>query len=71
MYIPEFNRLHDHVEMLSFLQANPFAILVSDSNGCPFATHLPILARQVNGQLVLHGHISLNGRRASIPTPPA
>jgi transcriptional regulator len=58
MYIPEFNRVRDQADMVSFVQANPFAILVSASESGPFATHIPILARHVNNQMVLHGHIA-------------
>src|SRR5580658_3177917 len=58
MYIPEFNRVRDHAETVAFLQANPFAILVSDSDAGPFATHLPILARSTDEQVVLHGHMA-------------
>jgi transcriptional regulator len=58
MYIPEFNRVRDHTEAVSFVQANPFAILVSPSEGGPFATHIPILAREADNQVVLHGHMA-------------
>jgi transcriptional regulator len=58
MYIPEFNRVHDRAEIISFVQANPFAILVTASDSGPFATHLPILARITDNQLVLHGHMA-------------
>jgi transcriptional regulator len=58
MYIPEFNRVHDHAEAVSFVRANPFAILVSDSDEGPFATHIPILARDADTHLVLHGHMA-------------
>jgi transcriptional regulator len=58
MYIPEFNRVRDQADTVSFVRANPFAILVSVSDSGPFATHIPILARTVNDQMVLHGHIA-------------
>src|ERR1035438_732945 len=58
MYIPEFNRVHDHADAVSFVQANPFAILVSAADTGPFATHIPILARDVDQHLVLHGHMA-------------
>ena len=58
MYIPEFNRVRDRAEVISFVQANPFAILVSPSDNGPFATHIPILARVVKDQMVLHGHLA-------------
>jgi len=58
MYIPEFNRVRDHAEILSFVQAYPFAILVSPSDTGPFATHIPILVRNTDNQMVLHGHMA-------------
>lgn len=58
MYIPEFNRVRDHADTVNFVQANPFAILVSPSEGGPFATHIPILAREADNQVVLHGHMA-------------
>ena len=58
MYIPEFNRVDDRAEIISFVQANPFAILITSSDNGPFATHLPILARQANDHMVLHGHMA-------------
>jgi transcriptional regulator len=58
MYIPEFNRIRDHADIISFVQANPFAILVSASETGPFATHIPILAREADDQMVLHGHMA-------------
>ena len=58
MYIPEFNRVRDHGDTVSFVRANPFAILVSASDTGPFATHIPILARDVDQHLVLHGHMA-------------
>lgn len=58
MYIPEFNKVHDKAEIVNFVQGNPFAILVSPSETGPFATHIPILAREINNQIVLHGHMA-------------
>jgi transcriptional regulator len=58
MYIPEFNRVRDHADTISFVQANPFAILISPSESGPFATHIPILVREVDNKVVLHGHLA-------------
>ena len=58
MYIPEFNRIEDSALTLAFLHANPFATLISTTETGPFATHLPILAREANGQLHLRGHVA-------------
>jgi transcriptional regulator len=58
LYIPEFNRVEDNAVTLGFLRANPFAILISATEAGPFATHLPILAREVDGRLHLRGHFA-------------
>jgi transcriptional regulator len=58
LYIPEFNRVENNAVTLGFLQANPFAILVSATETGPFATHLPILARETDGRLHLRGHVA-------------
>ena len=58
MYIPEFNRVEDRAVALVFMQANPFALLISTADGVPFASHVPILAREVEGKLHLRGHVA-------------
>jgi transcriptional regulator len=58
LYIPEFNRVEDNAVTLGFLQANPFAILISATEAGPFATHLPILVRETDGRLHLRGHVA-------------
>jgi transcriptional regulator len=58
VYIPEFNRQEDRATILAFLQANPFAILVSNVDGIPFATHLPLLIDDDDDQIVIQGHMA-------------
>ena len=58
MYIPEFNRQEDRPAILAFMQANPFAILVTNIDGIPFATHLPLLIEEVGDQIVVRGHMA-------------
>jgi transcriptional regulator len=58
VYIPEFNRVEDRAVALAFMQTNPFAILISPTEAGPFATHLPILAWEVEGRLQLRGHVA-------------
>ena len=58
MYIPEFNRQEDRATILAFLQANPFAILVSNVDGIPFATHLPLLIEEAGDQIIVQGHMA-------------
>ena len=58
MYIPEFNRLKDPAAVLEFMKANPFAIMVSVSEGPPFATHIPVLVSEGAGGILLRGHMA-------------
>jgi transcriptional regulator len=58
VYIPEFNRIEDQSVALAFMKANPFAILVSVNQGSPFATHLPLIVDEVEGQIILRGHLA-------------
>jgi transcriptional regulator len=58
LYIPEFNRLKDTGAALGFMRANPFAIVVSAGGGSPFATHIPVLATEAAGGIMLRGHVA-------------
>ncbi len=58
MYIPEFNRIEDHAVALAFMRANPFAVLVSNNNDAPFATHLPVSVAEAGGQLLVRAHVA-------------
>lgn len=58
MYIPEFNRMKDPAAVLEFMKANPFAIMVSVSEGSPFATHIPVLVTEAAGGILLRGHVA-------------
>jgi transcriptional regulator len=58
VYIPEFNRQEDRATILAFMRANPFAILVSNVDGVPFATHLPLLIDDAGDQIVIQGHMA-------------
>jgi transcriptional regulator len=58
VYIPEFNRQKDRSATLAFMRANPFAILVSNVDGIPFATHLPFLIDDVEEQVIVRGHMA-------------
>jgi len=58
VYIPEHFRVHDHADAIAFMQANPFAILVSSTDEGPFATHVPVSVREVGEQLLVRGHVA-------------
>jgi transcriptional regulator len=58
VYIPEFNRQEDRATILAFMRANPFAILISNVDGIPFATHLPLLIEEAGNQIIIQGHMA-------------
>jgi transcriptional regulator len=58
VYIPEFNRIESDEVSLAFIKANPFAIVVSTTADGPFATHLPVIAKQSRGTLILRAHVA-------------
>jgi transcriptional regulator len=58
MYIPEFNRIEDQATALAFMRDNPFAILVSNNDGTPFGTHLPVIVAAADGQVFVRAHVA-------------
>ena len=58
MYIPEHFLVEDRVTALTFMRANPFAILVSNGEGEPFATHVPVVLRESGDRLAIRGHVA-------------
>ena len=40
------------------MRANPFAILVSNSDEGPFATHVPVVIRETGSDLTIRGHVA-------------
>ncbi len=58
MYIPEHFRLRHDGDALAFMQANPFAIVISCIDSGPFATHLPLHAQVDGERVLLHGHVA-------------
>lgn len=59
MYIPDKNRNEDIEEIKDFLRQNAFGILISQVDGKPWATHIPLeLEVNENGKDILVGHIA-------------
>ena len=40
------------------MRANPFAILVSNTEDGPFATHIPVVIREHENEVTLRGHVA-------------
>ena len=58
MYIPKDFLVEDRAELLRFMRANMFAIIVSDDAGTPIATHMPVVVAREE-PLTLWSHIAL------------
>jgi transcriptional regulator len=58
LYIPEHFRVRHHADAIRFMQANPFVILVSNSDEGPFASHIPVVLRESGEQLIVRGHFA-------------
>lgn len=59
MYIPEQYKNNNEQEIKDFLQKNSFGILVNQTDGKLWATHIPLeLDVNENGKQVLNGHLS-------------
>jgi len=58
LYIPEHFRVRDQGVAISFMRANPFAILVSNTDDGPFASHVPVVILENADQVTLRGHVA-------------
>ncbi|MDX2003344.1 MAG: FMN-binding negative transcriptional regulator [Chitinophagales bacterium] len=58
MYIPPYFKEEDKEELLAFIRQHPFATLVSQVQGRPWATHLPFVADEEDGTLCLTTHMA-------------
>ncbi|PBJ13761.1 FMN-binding negative transcriptional regulator [Flavobacterium sp. ACN6] len=59
MYTPDLYKNENPEEIRTFLKENSFGILINQTNGKLFATHIPIeLEINADGKEILQGHIS-------------
>ena len=59
MYIPPVNAEHDPAVLHAFMEANPFAIIVTSSAAGLMATHLPLLLDlEASAHGTLEGHLA-------------
>lgn len=63
MYSPPYNRVEDRRELLEFMRANSFALLVTASGGTPVASHLPVTVADGEGGMVIHSHMANNNQQ--------
>jgi len=60
MYSPPYNQLEDRVELLEFLRANSFVLLVTGTGGTLHASHLPVTVHERNQKICLDMHMARN-----------
>ena len=59
MYIPDIYKNKNKEEINKFIQENSFGILINQTNGKLWATHIPLeLDTNKNGDSILFGHLS-------------
>lgn len=58
MYIPTIFREGDLVTLVDFMRTYSFATLVSNLNGMPFATHVPLVVSLQDQAVSLIGHLA-------------
>jgi transcriptional regulator len=58
MYSPSYNQLEHRPEVLEFMRANSFALLVTGTGGTLHGSHLPVMVQEREGKLVLDMHMA-------------
>ena len=60
MYSPSYNQLESKTELLAFLRANNFPVLVTGTGGVLHASHLPVTIHEQGAQIVIDMHMAKN-----------
>jgi transcriptional regulator len=60
MYSPPYNRVEDRAEVVAFMRANNFPILITGAGGNLLASHLPISISEKENQITIDMHMAKN-----------
>jgi transcriptional regulator len=60
MYSPPYNRLEDRTELLEFMRANNFVLLVTGTGGTLHASHLPVTIEDSAAGMKIDMHMARN-----------
>jgi transcriptional regulator len=60
MYSPPYNQIEKRAELLEFMRANSFALLVTGTGGTLHGSHLPVMVQERDAKLVLDMHMAKN-----------
>jgi transcriptional regulator len=58
MYSPAYNQLEDRPELIEFMRANGFVVLVTGTGGTLHASHLPAMVQEHEGQIRVDMHMA-------------
>ncbi|HET7364774.1 MAG TPA: FMN-binding negative transcriptional regulator [Burkholderiales bacterium] len=58
MYSPPYNRVEDRAEVIAFMRANNFPVLVTGLGGVLHASHLPAMIHEDGGKMVIDMHMA-------------
>ena len=58
MYSPSYNQLEDRAELVAFMRANGFPVLVTGTGGSLVASHLPAMISAEKEQIMLDMHMA-------------
>ncbi len=58
MYSPPYNRVEKRAEVLKFMRANNFVLLVTGKNDALHASHLPVMLHEEKQQIILDMHMA-------------
>jgi transcriptional regulator len=64
MYIPKLYKNENQEDIQNFIHKNGFGILVNQTVGKLWATHIPLLLEEKNGKQYLVGHVSKENPQA-------
>ena len=60
MYSPPYNQVEKRAEVMDFMRANSFALLVTGTGGALHGSHLPVMVQEREGGIVLDMHMAKN-----------
>ena len=58
MYSPPYNRIEEPSEILAFMRAHNFPLLVTGAGGVLHGSHLPVVVAERDGGLVIDSHMA-------------
>jgi transcriptional regulator len=58
MYTPPYNKLENRQELVAFLRANDFPIVITGTGGALHGTHLPVVVHDRGDRIVLDLHMA-------------